>query len=244
MTSTGGPASANGDDGVRHAGREVTEGPVDAIATGSMVGLWPPEGRAMVVGVAGGSGSGKTTVVAAVVDAVGADKVAVLPHDAYYHDLSNLPMEQRRAANFDHPNAFDDDLFEAHLQALRAGQAVGVPDYDYVEYVRRDDTRTVRPRPIVIAEGILLFASSRLRDLLDLKVFVDTDDDLRLLRRLRRDISERGRSLDSVLDQYEATVRPMHLEFVEPSKRWADVLVPRGGGNRVAIDMLVRALGG
>lgn len=196
----------------------------------------------VVMGVAGGSGSGKTTVVTAVVDAIGADKVAVLPHDAYYHDLSSLPMEQRRATNFDHPNAFDDDLFIDHLSSLRAGQAVDGPIHDYVDYVRVDATRRVQPRPVVIAEGILLFASARLRDLLDIMVFVDTDDDLRLLRRLRRDTSERGRSVTSVLDQYEATVRPMHLEFVEPSKRWADILVPRGGGNEVAIDMLVRAL--
>ncbi len=196
----------------------------------------------VVMGVAGGSGSGKTTVVTAVVDAIGPDKIAVLPHDAYYHDLSNMPMEQRRATNFDHPNAFDDDLFVEHLSLLRAGQPVQVPTYDYVEYVRLDETRLVRPRPIVVAEGILLFASARLRELIDIKVFVDTDDDLRLLRRLRRDINERGRSLASVLDQYEATVRPMHLEFVEPSKRWADIVVPRGGDNKVAIDMLVRAL--
>lgn len=198
--------------------------------------------RPVVMGVAGGSGSGKTTVVTALVDAIGADKIAVLAHDAYYHDLSNLPMEQRRSTNFDHPNAFDDDLFVEHLTLLKAGEAVDVPTYDYADYVRRDETRRVQPRPIVVAEGILLFASVRLRDLLDIKVFVDTDDDLRLLRRLRRDIGERGRSLESVLDQYQSTVRPMHLEFVEPSKRWADILVPRGGDNKVAIDMLVRAL--
>lgn len=202
------------------------------------VPLQPP----VVVGVAGGSGSGKTTVVTALVDAIGPQKIAVLEHDAYYHDLSNLPMSQRRATNFDHPNAFDDDLFIHHLTVLRSGEAVDVPTYDYLDYVRLEETRRVAPRPIVLAEGILLFASARLRELLDIKVFVDTDDDLRLLRRLRRDISERGRSLESVLDQYQATVRPMHLEFVEPSKRWADIVVPRGGGNQVAIDMLVRAL--
>ena len=201
-----------------------------------------PGDRPLVVGVAGGSGSGKTTVVTSIVDALGPGNVAVLPHDAYYHDLSNLPMEQRRAVNFDHPNAFDDDLFTRHLQDLRRNKPVDVPTYDYATYVRHAEVRRLEPRPVVLAEGILLFASASLRDLLDVKVFVDTEADLRLLRRLRRDVEERDRSVASVLSQYEATVRPMHLEFVEPSKRWADVLIPRGGRNTVAVDMVVRAL--
>lgn len=228
-TVTGGSGPSDGD-------------PSDGPILTRPLGPWQ-HARSLVVGIAGGSGSGKSTVVTAVVDAVGHDRVAVLPHDAYYHDLSSLPIEQRRAANFDHPHAFDDELFSAHLKRLREGHAVAAPTYDFGQSVRLEQTRPVQPRPIIIADGILLFASPRLRRLFDVKVFVDTDDDLRLLRRLRRDVRERGRSVASVLDQYEKTVRPMHLEFVEPSKRWADVLIPRGGGNRVAIEMLVRALG-
>lgn len=198
--------------------------------------------RPVIVGLAGGSGSGKSTVVGAIVDALGPETVAVLPHDAYYHDLSNVPVQQRQALNFDHPNAFDDELFTSHLRALRRGEAVEVPTYDFAAHTRADRVHHLQPRPVVLAEGILLFASATLRDLLDVKVFVDTEADLRLLRRLRRDVAERGRTVESVLSQYEDTVRPMHLEFVEPSKRWADVLIPHGGRNAVAIDMVVRAL--
>lgn len=205
-------------------------------------GIPHPRERPLVVGVAGGSGSGKSTVVGAIVDALGPGTVAVLPHDAYYHDLSNLPLGQRRALNFDHPHAFDDDLFVDHLHALRRGEAVDVPTYDFAAHTRAEAVHHLESRPVVLAEGILLFASSALRDLLDVKVYVDTEADLRLLRRLRRDVAERGRTVDSVLTQYEETVRPMHLEFVEPSKRWADVLIPHGGRNAVAIDMVVRAL--
>jgi uridine kinase len=206
---------------------------VDA-STGS-----PAIATAVVLGVAGGSGSGKTTVVDAIIDRVGADRIAVLRHDAYYRDLSHLPMEQRRTTNLDHPDAFDDELFTAHLDALARGGAVEVPGYDYATYARTGEPTRVEPRPVVLAEGILLFASESLRQRMDVKVYVDADGDQRLLRRLRRDIVERGRTVDSVLDQYEATVRPMHLEFVEPSKRHADVIIPRGGRNTVAIDMVV-----
>lgn len=202
-----------------------------------MTGTPPP--RALVLGVAGGSGSGKTTVVERIVGAVGPARIAVLHHDLYYADLSDLPMAERREVNLDHPNAFDNELFAAHLDDLTAGRTVAVPTYDYASYARLPGTRTVEPRPVVLAEGILLFADPELRRRLDIKVYVDADADLRLLRRLRRDVSERGRSVDGVLEQYERTVRPMHLEFVEPSKRWADVVIPRGGRNDVAVDMVV-----
>lgn len=198
-----------------------------------------PDRRPLVLGVAGGSGSGKTTVVDRIVEDVGRARIAVLRHDLYYADLSHLPLEERRTVNLDHPHAFDNDLFAAHLDELTAGRAVDAPTYDYATYARLDATWRVEPRPVVLAEGILLFAEPTLRERLDIKVFVDADADLRLLRRLRRDVSERGRSVDGVLDQYERTVRPMHLEFVEPSKRWADVIIPRGGRNEVAIGMVV-----
>ena len=199
----------------------------------------PAISHAIVLGVAGGSGSGKTTVVDAIIDRVGPDRISVLRHDAYYRDLSHLPLEQRRTTNLDHPDAFDDGLFVAHLEALVRGEAVDVPDYDYATYARPGTTHRVEPRPVILVEGILLFASEAIRSWMDVKVYVDADGDQRLLRRLRRDIDDRGRTVDSVLDQYEATVRPMHLEFVEPSKRFADVIIPRGGRNTVAIDMVV-----
>lgn len=192
----------------------------------------------VVLGVAGGSGSGKTTVVDQIVRAVGPARVAVLRHDRYYRELGHLPPPERAAFNFDHPDAFDDDLFVEHVHALVRGLAVPMPRYDYAAFTRVEGVDEVEPRPVVLVEGILLFASARLRDLLDVKVFVDADADLRLLRRLRRDVRERDRTVESVLEQYERTVRPMHLEFVAPSKRWADVIVPRGGHNRVGIEMV------
>lgn len=195
--------------------------------------------RALVLGVAGGSGSGKTTVVQRIVEQVGPTRIAVLHHDRYYADLAHLPLEERRGVNLDHPNAFDNALFAEHLDALIAGRDVEAPTYDYATYARLPGTRTVASRPVVLAEGILLFADPELRRRLDIKVFVDADADLRLMRRLRRDVNERGRTFEGVLEQYERTVRPMHLEFVEPSKRWADVVIPRGGRNEVAIEMVV-----
>jgi uridine kinase len=194
--------------------------------------------RPVVIGVAGGSGSGKTTVVEAILDRVGRDRIALLRHDAYYRDLGHLPMDERRATNLDHPDAFDNGLFAEHLDRLLAGEAVEVPTYDYATYERLSGTEPVAPRPVILTEGILIFADAALRDRMDIKVYVDTEGDLRLLRRLRRDVAERGRSVDSVLGQYEGTVRPMHLEFVEPSKRWADVIIPHGGRNQIAIDMV------
>jgi len=194
--------------------------------------------RPVVVGVAGGTGSGKTTISRVILDRVGADRIAYIQHDSYYRDLSDLPLEERRRRNFDHPDALEDDLLLEHLRHLLAGQTVEVPTYDFAQYVRRRETRVVQSKPVVLLEGILVFASAELRAMMDIKIYVDADPDVRLIRRLRRDVEERGRSLDSVLRQYLDTVRPMHLEFVEPSKRYADIIVPEGGYNSVAMDMI------
>jgi uridine kinase len=196
----------------------------------------------LVLGIAGGTGSGKTTVARAIVDRIGVEHVAFLEHDCYYRDLSHLDPEARRQVNFDHPDAFDTDLLVEHVQALRAGDAIEQPVYSYTQSVRLPDTQRVEPLPLVVVEGILVLENPALRALMDVKLFVDTDDDIRLLRRLRRDTDERGRSMEHVLGQYEATVRPMHLAFVSPSRRYADVVVPRGGRNRVAIEMVSDAL--
>ena len=193
----------------------------------------------VTLGVAGGSGSGKTTVARSILDAVGRDRIAYIAHDSYYREVEWESTEQQAAHNFDHPDALDTGLLVEHLEALKSGQAVEVPIYDFVTHRRTAETRRVEPRPVVLVEGILLFVSPRLRGQLDFKVFVDTESDLRLIRRIRRDLSERGRSLESVLDQYLRTVRPMQLEFAEPSMRWADVIVPEGGENRVAVDMVI-----
>lgn len=197
---------------------------------------FPP--RPVVLGVAGGSGSGKTSVVDRIIDEVGATRVAVLRHDRYYHDLGHLTPEERMAVNVDHPSSFDDDLFVTHVQALVAGATVDSPRYDYATFTRIDGRDRVEPRPVILVEGILLFASARIRELIDVKVYVDADADLRLLRRIRRDVLERGRTVEDVLGQYERTVQPMHLEFVEPSKRWADLIVPRGVENVVGVDLV------
>ena len=196
----------------------------------------------VVLGIAGGTGSGKTTVARSVVERVGRDRVAYLEHDCYYRDLRHLDLEARRQVNFDHPDAFDTDLLVEHVRALRDGKAVEQPIYSYTESVRADRTETVHPCPLVIVEGILVLENAALRELMDVKIFVDTDDDIRLMRRLRRDTRERGRTLEHVLGQYEATVRPMHLTFVHPSRRHADVVIPRGGRNHVAITMVADAL--
>lgn len=197
-------------------------------------------GRPLVVGVAGGSGSGKTTVVRRLIAALGgARSVSVLHHDSYYRDASHLPPDDRAEINYDHPDALETELLIAHLEALLDGHPVEVPVYDFANHVRTDTTEHVDPRPVIILDGILILWDSRLRDLMDVKLFVDADADVRLGRRLRRDMDERGRSPDSVLAQYMETVRPMHLEFVEPSKRYADVIIPRGGQNRVGVEMVV-----
>ena len=195
--------------------------------------------RALTIGVAGGSGSGKSTVVRALTDAVGAENVAVLPHDAYYRDYSHLPLEARVQVNWDHPDALETSLLVEQLSALVEGCPIMRPVYDFVNYTRLPETLRVEPRPVVIVDGILILSERSLRDLLDIKVYVDTDPDIRFIRRLQRDIVQRGRQLSSVVEQYLRTVRPMHLDFVEPSKRYADLIIPEGGYNRVAIDMLV-----
>jgi uridine kinase len=193
----------------------------------------------VVIGVAGGSGSGKTTVVRRIVESVGADNVTVLEHDRYYRDRNDLRLEERAALNYDHPDSLETDLLVRHLEELRAGRPIDAPTYDFARHARQPNTDTLGPRRTIIVEGILIFTDAALRNLLDVKVFVDADDDTRFIRRLQRDIAERGRTVASVIDQYLGTVKPMHLDFVEPSKRYADVIIPRGGHNAVAIDMLL-----
>jgi uridine kinase len=203
------------------------------------MGEQPKSRTPFVIGVAGGSGSGKTTVVRRIVESLGDDQVTVLEHDRYYRDRGDLRFEQRAALNYDHPDELDTGLMVQHVEALRAGQPVEVPVYDFARYTRRPVTETALPRQALIVEGILIFVDRALRALMDVKVFVDTDDDTRFIRRLRRDVADRGRTMESVVDQYLKTVKPMHLEFVEPSKRYADIIIPRGGHNAVAIDMLL-----
>jgi uridine kinase len=195
-----------------------------------------------VIGVAGGSGSGKTTVVRRIVDSLGPDQVTLLQHDRYYRDRNDLRLEERAALNYDHPDSLETDLLVRHVRDLRNGKTVDVPAYDFARYARLTETERVQPRRALIVEGILIFADAALRDLMDIKVFVDTDSDTRFIRRLQRDVAERGRTMESVIDQYQTTVKPMHLEFVEPSKRYADVIVPLGGHNTVAIELLLTML--
>lgn len=193
----------------------------------------------MIIGVAGGTGSGKTTVSRKILEAVKADHLAYLQHDAYYRDLSHLPFAERQAFNFDHPDSLEDELLIVHLEALRQGQAVEIPVYNFAEYVRTSERILIQPKPVILVEGILIFADKALRQLMDLKIYVDTPDDLRFIRRLQRDVLERGRTVEHVIEQYLDTVRPMHLEFVEPSKRHADVIIPHGGLNIKGIQMVV-----
>jgi len=196
----------------------------------------------VALGVAGGTGSGKTTVSEAILEAVGRDQISSLAQDSYYRDVEWESEEQLLQHNFDHPDAIDHDLLVEHVRMLKSGHDVEVPVYDFVTHRRTPATITMPARPIILLEGILILASKRLRDLLDFKIFVDTDADVRLMRRVRRDMTERGRDLQDVFRQYSETVRPMHLEFVEPSKRWADVIVPQGGENRVALEMVIARL--
>ncbi len=193
----------------------------------------------LVIGVAGGSGSGKSTVVREIVRGVAPETVSQVRHDAYYRNFDHLPPEERGAINFDHPDALETELLVRHVDALRAGVPIEMPVYDFRTHCRQPETIAVHPTRIILIDGILVLAEPELRNRMDIRVFVDTDPDVRLLRRLKRDLADRGRSLDSVLRQYERTVRPMHREFVEPSKRWADIIIPQGGHNRVAVDMLV-----
>ena len=198
----------------------------------------------MVIGVAGGSGSGKTTVVRRIVDSLGPEQVTVLDHDRYYRDRNDLRLEERASLNYDHPDALETDLMVQHVQALKAGRDVEVPVYDFARHARLASTDHAHSRRAIIVEGILVFVDASLRALMDLKVFVDTDADTRFIRRLRRDVAERGRTMDSVIDQYQSTVKPMHLEFVEPSKRYADIILPQGGHNPVAVDLLLTLIRG
>ena len=195
--------------------------------------------RPIVIGVAGGTGSGKTTVSQAILSRVGSQRIAFLQHDSYYRELSHLAAEERSQINFDHPNSLDNDLLVQHLDELCRGNAVEVPIYDFTTDNRCADVMHVLPQPVVVVEGILIFAERALRDRMDVKIYVDADADMRFIRRLQRDIAERGRSIQAVVDQYLNTVRPMHLEFVEPTKRYADIIIPRGGLNAIAIDMVV-----
>ena len=192
----------------------------------------------LVIGIAGGSGSGKTTVAQEILNRVGADRIAFLQHDSYYKDLSGLPPGLRSELNFDHPNSLESELLTEHILSLREGRTVDVPIYNFSTHSRTGQTFTVAPHRVILVEGILIFVDVSLRKLFDIKIFVDTDADIRFIRRLQRDISERGRTTESVIKQYQATVRPMHLEFVEPSKRYADVIIPEGGFNAAALDML------
>lgn len=194
--------------------------------------------KPIVIGVAGGTGSGKTTVANQILERVGSKHIAVLPHDAYYKDLSSLSAKQRSRINFDHPDSLDTRLLIKHVKQLRKWQPAHIPIYDFTQHRRLEGTLQVDPQPIVLVEGILIFAEKKLRRLLDIKIFVDTDPDIRFIRRLKRDMAERGRTAESVIEQYLETVRPMHLRFVEPSKRYADVIIPEGGFNFVAVDMV------
>ncbi len=198
--------------------------------------------RPVVLGVAGGSGSGKTTVVKRILEGLDPTSASLLHHDSYYHHHPDLTLEQRAAINYDHPDSLETSLMAEHLRVLLAGQAVEVPEYDFTVHRRRPETRRVEPRPLIIVDGILVLAEPELRDLMDIRVFVDTDSDIRFIRRLGRDTKKRGRTVESVLRQYQQTVRPMHLEFVAPSRRHAHIIVPEGGKNEVAIGMLVARL--
>lgn len=198
--------------------------------------------RPVVLGVAGGSGSGKSTVVREVCATLGEGTASVLHHDAYYRDLAHLSLDERATVNFDHPDSLETELMADHVRQFLEGVPVEVPTYDFSTHTRAAATRVLHPTLLIVLDGILVLADPRLRDAMDLKVFVDTEPDIRLMRRIRRDVVKRGRTADSVITQYEATVRPMHMQFVEPSKRFADLVVPEGGYNRVTVDLVVNRL--
>ena len=194
--------------------------------------------RPVTIAVAGGTGSGKTTISMAILDRVGSHNIAYVPHDAYYKDLSSVPLAERGFANYDHPDALETSLMREHILRLQSWHRVEIPTYDYTQHRRAAEVQVIQPQPIIMIEGILVLSEASLRPLFDVKIYVDADPDIRFIRRLQRDIVERGRTVESVIAQYMATVRPMHLEFVEPSKRYADVIIPEGGSNTVAIDMV------
>ncbi|MFQ5550591.1 MAG: uridine kinase [Gemmatimonadales bacterium] len=195
--------------------------------------------KPVIIGVAGGSGSGKTTVVGEIVRNLGHDRVTIIQQDSYYYDRSEVPPDERAGINYDHPDSLETPLLIEHLKCLKEGTPVQVPRYDFANHARLAEPVTVAPRKVVILEGILILADADLRAMMDIKVFVDADSDLRIIRRIERDIAERGRTVESVVEQYLGSVRPMHLEFVDPSKRYADLIIPEGGRNQVAVDMLI-----
>ena len=193
----------------------------------------------LILGIAGGTGSGKTTVAHSILDRVGSHRISFLPQDVYYRDLKEIPLEERAKQNFDHPDSLETELMIEHLCLLKQWKAIDMPQYDFTQHIRTDHVLHIEPRRVIVVDGILIFVEPALRELFDVKIFVDTDADIRFIRRLQRDIIERGRTMDSVIQQYYRTVRPMHLEFVEPSKRYADVIIPEGGMNVVALDMVI-----
>lgn len=192
----------------------------------------------MIIGICGGTGSGKTTIARSIVATIGREKVILIEQDSYYRNLADMPLDERHQANFDHPDSIDSDLLYNHLKRLKGGDAVEMPVYDFKTHTRSSETDLLEPKPVVLVEGILIFAEPRIAGLLDLKVFVDTPDDIRFIRRLKRDINERGRTMDSVIAQYYRTVRPMHHEFVEPSKRTADIIIPEGAETGISVEFL------
>lgn len=194
--------------------------------------------KPIIIGVTGGTGSGKTTVTRKIIEEFGDVSLAYIPQDAYYKDQSHLTMDERVLTNYDHPFAFDNDLLSEHIRQLLDGQAVLMPVYDFTQHNRAEETIRVEPKEVIIIEGILIFSDKELRDLMDIKVFVDTDDDIRIIRRIKRDMAERGRSLDSIIDMYTSIVKPMHEQFIEPTKKFADIIIPEGGSNNVAIDLM------
>lgn len=194
--------------------------------------------KTIIIGISGASASGKSLLANTIVKELGSDQVVVISEDSYYKDRADIPFEERAKINYDHPNAFDHELLYQHLLQLEAGETIQVPIYNHAQHLRDDVSRTIGQHTIVVLEGILLFVESKLREQMDIRIFMETALDICLIRRLKRDVKERGRSLDSVLQQYEETVRPMYLQFIEPSKRYADIIVPRGGNNRIAIDMI------
>ncbi|MCA9521184.1 MAG: uridine kinase [Myxococcales bacterium] len=196
----------------------------------------------ILLGIAGGTGSGKTTIASKIMDAFPNRSIAMIEHDAYYKPLDGMPIEDRKRVNFDHPDSLDNELLIEHIKRLKSGHPIDKPLYDFVTHSRRPELERVEPTRVVIVEGILIFADPRLRALFDIKLYVDTDADIRVFRRIRRDIEHRGRSFDSIRRQYYRTVRPMHLEFVEPSKRWADLIIPEGGSNQIALDFIIERL--
>lgn len=196
----------------------------------------------MVVGISGGTGSGKTTLADLILEKIGREKIAYLPHDAYYRDQKHLPIEERAKVNYDHPDSLETELLIEHIEQLKKGHVIEMPQYDFTVHSRKQETLTIKPKRVVLVEGILIFVEKDLRNLFDMKIYVDTDADIRFIRRLTRDVTERGRTVQSVINQYLNTVRPMHLEFVENSKRYADIIVPEGGMNTVALDMVIARL--